>query len=978
MMMMRATSTATATNLLSSRSSKKNVVLIGIVALLALLSLALAASNIDVAAQSGDANHSNDGDPSRRRREAEEEAEAAAAAVCTSSEMITDNDESNHGGTSATGSTDEDDDNHENDDATEAASIIQDLGLRNVESFLTRPDYYSIVLMYDKVDMIHDPETFATVHEALVELAASIVRLGDDETIKFQLGRLDIRQHADLRRIYMGQEDDLMSERFFLYDNEMIDSETFMNLDPESQYPPFISSQLSIFYKLNVVAEMMVQGNDELLNRDESSLEDRVQSLLDWLQDAIEKTNEINDYPVLHEARPKEEQRELQEYLSSDMDRSFPVEQHYATVGGVGGDGRGTKNNTAADDATTAGAATTAAIGEDDEVIPVDEDEHGETFFKYQSLYNPTTWNTGNPSFSRRDFGYLLLRYSSWAESYEVLWNSARRRAADEELNYQHYLDEMNERVYELLVENEDIIPRQRRRRQRNDEDEDEDKDKGEDEDGDEINDDLDLRQCFADLVFGFGRSASNLKDYIEAQILDVYGHNMTSIHDMQDNDHAVDEDGNDIPIELFVRIRQVMVAMQHGDDDEAFQNYMSALNFGLRDILAEFHENISRHYVNYRNKKRASMDTAAALDEASTPFNLKTPDVIDMSDPANAELLSDYAEFERRYTARGKPVVLSNVKLFLPEDTDMIEYLWEKCRHVNVGSNLKTTSKIGGHESNTVNIGHTRFQLPRFLMNAQRRASTDEHSRYGITFDQFQSLQEVIDDLYLFDYHPKGHCDQLFYDNTPYDKKQKMQLPYVIGGYDLAQRVAYQDTQEHPVLFVGKKGTNTKLHVDGQEEGFIMYLVSGRKRWMIYDDAEHPLLYERLLDNSFVPDSLALNKSENERRYFDERFPLLRHVAEQGAAYEFIQEPGQIVYLASGLAHAVENMEDSVGVSINFVLRAGVFRSMHHMIHVNADYSQLDMVLRHLLFEQSGRDSEFAEHRDPLYTTMAEYWSQS
>jgi hypothetical protein len=259
--------------------------------------------------------------------------------------------------------------------------------------------------------------------------------------------------------------------------------------------------------------------------------------------------------------------------------------------------------------------------------------------------------------------------------------------------------------------------------------------------------------------------------------------------------------------------------------------------------------------------------------------------------------------------------------------------------------------------------------------MNPQRR--NDATMRNRITLEQLFILNQQIKALYLHDYRMKDSCERLLYEKSPYDSEQFMKFPYVIGGYDLAQKMVQCGFKDHgPVLFVGRKGTNSKLHLDSGESGFFMYLVSGRKRWVAFRNSERPLIYERLTRSSIVPDVLAMNRSEKDNQYFDTRFPLLRHSVEQSGAYEFIQEPRQVVWIPPNMAHAVENLEDTVGFSFNMIPRAGVYRYMHNLLHCSQDYDQLDMLFRYLLFEGDARDL-LAEHKDPLYVTLGEFWSQ-
>ena len=166
-----------------------------------------------------------------------------------------------------------------------------------------------------------------------------------------------------------------------------------------------------------------------------------------------------------------------------------------------------------------------------------------------------------------------------------------------------------------------------------------------------------------------------------------------------------------------------------------------------------------------------------------------------------------------------------------------------------------------------------------------------------SISLEQFAILFEHIDSLYLHDFGLPRACARLFHEDTLYDRKQKIQIPSVIASYDLIQRMGFSSySHTWPSLFVGRKGSNSKLHIDSGGTAFYMYLVSGRKRWVVYNRDERPFLYEGMPPHqaTIFPDVLAKGKSGAADDFFSSRFPLL-HRAE--GAFEIIQEPGQLVY---------------------------------------------------------------------------------
>lgn len=255
------------------------------------------------------------------------------------------------------------------------------------------------------------------------------------------------------------------------------------------------------------------------------------------------------------------------------------------------------------------------------------------------------------------------------------------------------------------------------------------------------------------------------------------------------------------------------------------------------------------------------------------------------------------------------------------------------------------------------------------------------------MNLEQFVELAKRRDDLYLHDFGLQTVCSRLFWNETPYDPlhNQFFHIPSVIGRYDLIQRVAQSSyASSWPSLFVGRKGSNSKLHRDSGSTAFWMYLVSGTKRWIVYDVSERPYLYESYLDTRYVADVLSLNATQEvgDRKrvheYFDATHPLLcRANAQKGTAYEIIQKPGDLVFMPPDTPHAVENLEDSVGLAFNSVPRAGISIHLYNQIHEDHKFASLELILQYLISEPGSLDLLEANPDDPLYTTLGKYLSQ-
>jgi hypothetical protein len=150
------------------------------------------------------------------------------------------------------------------------------------------------------------------------------------------------------------------------------------------------------------------------------------------------------------------------------------------------------------------------------------------------------------------------------------------------------------------------------------------------------------------------------------------------------------------------------------------------------------------------------------------------------------------------------------------------------------------------------------------------------------------------------------------------------------------------------------------------------MYLVSGRKRWVITSPSERPFLYESILKQGVAADVLGIDKHEDVNEFLSERFPLL-HRAEN--IYEVIQEPGQLIYIPPDSPHAVENLEDIVGIALNLGPRDGIARHLHDHIHLTRQFGDIELAIKYILFEDNA--DRPMPTKDPLYMTFAEYHAQ-
>eukprot|EP00092_Neocalanus_flemingeri_P015057 GFUD01016263.1.p1 GENE.GFUD01016263.1~~GFUD01016263.1.p1 ORF type:complete len:476 (+),score=111.48 GFUD01016263.1:65-1492(+) len=177
-------------------------------------------------------------------------------------------------------------------------------------------------------------------------------------------------------------------------------------------------------------------------------------------------------------------------------------------------------------------------------------------------------------------------------------------------------------------------------------------------------------------------------------------------------------------------------------------------------------------------------------------------------------------------------------------------------------------------------------------------------------TISQFLSDRQPGDGQYLFDWSLPLHAPlldqnfttpELFQDN--YLKKTSTTSLY---------------HNSWPSLFIAQAGTNSGLHVDAFGSHFWMFLISGKKKWTFYSPEDcgalNPTFYDSL-DPVFRPTPAQL---------------------ETVHSYNVELDEGQLLFVPGGSPHRVENMQDTVAVSGNFVNDTNIEEVVKHL-KVNA-----------------------------------------
>ncbi|TRY63112.1 hypothetical protein TCAL_04276 [Tigriopus californicus] len=180
-------------------------------------------------------------------------------------------------------------------------------------------------------------------------------------------------------------------------------------------------------------------------------------------------------------------------------------------------------------------------------------------------------------------------------------------------------------------------------------------------------------------------------------------------------------------------------------------------------------------------------------------------------------------------------------------------------------------------------------------------------------TVDNFitgiQQRDEKVMSLYLFDWSLPLFCPEL---NRLFEMPEYFRHDYLKMTPDHA---LYR--QSWPSLFIAPKGVRGGLHIDAFASNFWMMLLQGRKKWTFFDPEVVPHL-KPCYDESFDP-------------VFDQDMEDSAKLTALGA-FEIILEPGEILFVPRGSPHQVDNLEDSVAVSGNFVDDSNFEETIQHL----------------------------------------------
>ena len=123
--------------------------------------------------------------------------------------------------------------------------------------------------------------------------------------------------------------------------------------------------------------------------------------------------------------------------------------------------------------------------------------------------------------------------------------------------------------------------------------------------------------------------------------------------------------------------------------------------------------------------------------------------------------------------------------------------------------------------------------------------------------------------------------------------------------------------------VFSFLKGAVSELHIGAFGSHFWMALFEGRKKWTFFDPRITNRLRPRYLDSFDPVFDIDLTEAITEEAT---TIKMLR-------PYSLVLEPGQVLFVPAGSPHRVENLENSVAVSGNFVNDSNADEAAQHLI---------------------------------------------
>ena len=199
-------------------------------------------------------------------------------------------------------------------------------------------------------------------------------------------------------------------------------------------------------------------------------------------------------------------------------------------------------------------------------------------------------------------------------------------------------------------------------------------------------------------------------------------------------------------------------------------------------------------------------------------------------------------------------------------------------------------------------------------------------------TLGELVAAQQRGQPLYLFDESLESMCPALFratrapkYFGADFQQQSFPLVRHSRFGHACGNAYPNVAATKHPSLFVATEGTRSWLHADSKGSGFWMAVISGEKRFRLFDPSKPSCLYPS--SNPSAPYAMTF-----ELDAFSPDFA--RHPrAADCVAWEAVVAAGQLIYIPPTWPHAVQNVQPGIAISYNFVDETSMLFHLQHEI---------------------------------------------
>eukprot|EP01062_Namystynia_karyoxenos_P041374 TRINITY_DN30160_c0_g1_i1.p1 TRINITY_DN30160_c0_g1~~TRINITY_DN30160_c0_g1_i1.p1 ORF type:complete len:642 (+),score=165.98 TRINITY_DN30160_c0_g1_i1:63-1928(+) len=241
----------------------------------------------------------------------------------------------------------------------------------------------------------------------------------------------------------------------------------------------------------------------------------------------------------------------------------------------------------------------------------------------------------------------------------------------------------------------------------------------------------------------------------------------------------------------------------------------------------------------------------------------------------------------------------------------------------------------------------HREWQLQRLRERFASESFYFEEERAG-GVRRGESLPAVLENLASAAPDPAGYV----FDSSFAGAKRELLAEYSVPAYlaqaDVFSRLpaelaAHPDRPAWRWFLIGPPGSGFEVHSDPWGSAAWNACIVGHKRWAFMPPSTPPELLRPVLGTPRRWHALD---------WFREVYPMMRNAPELGML-EFLQRPGEIVFVAPGWHHAVVNLEPTVAVTQNFAGRPSMRTTWAELQRTNAAFAaalQADAMMKPVL----------------------------